>query len=205
MRRHGRISEKRKEYREVHEALRKRREELGIALLEEGGPSSPGRDKIARGGGGPFPKRYRVVSWFRNGSSDRADCGSSSSSSSGNNSSIDETTGENRAENDPLKIYLMVPENEVEATDESNVLDYLEHGEVITAVGKRRVAPSDPVRPEVLAASIIYNAGDPSVLRKHREVLWIEHDKGGWSPCAIDGVTRLVPIEDDGGGGGDPG
>lgn len=31
-----------------------------------------------------------------------------------------------------------------------------------------------------------------------QEGIWIEHDKGGWSPSVVDGMTRLVPIENSG-------
>jgi hypothetical protein len=94
---------------------------------------------------------------------------------------------------DGLAIYPFVPENDMEANDESNVLDWLDHGEIVTAVRKKKVADAnvDPPRMAVVAATAIYN-----VQHKIRtDILWIEHDKGGWSPSIVDGVTRLVPID----------
>ncbi len=94
---------------------------------------------------------------------------------------------------DGLAIYPFVPEDEVEANDESNVLDWLDQGEIVTAIRSKKVAdesvPPPPIA--VKAATLIYNV-QPKI---HRDVLWIEHDRGGWSPTIVDGTTRLIPID----------
>ena len=94
---------------------------------------------------------------------------------------------------DGLAIYPFVPEDQVEADDESNVLDRLGHGEIVTAIRSKKVADeSVPPPPMVVkAATLIYNV-QPKI---HRYVLWIEHDRGGWSPTIVDGATRLIPID----------
>jgi hypothetical protein len=115
------------------------------------------------------PQRYRVVS-----------------SKISNSTSCDD-------DDDGLAIYGFVPETDMEANDESNVLDWLDHGEIVTAFRRKKVTDTnvDPPRMAVVAATAIYN-----VQHKIRtDILWIEHDKGGWSPSIVDGVTRLVPID----------
>lgn len=114
------------------------------------------------------PQRYRVVS----------------SSNNSNNTSYE----------DGLAIYPFVPENAVEANDESNVLDRLDTGEIVTAVRRKSVADAsaEPPRMSVVAATAIYNVQ----LKIRTDILWIEHDRGGWSPCIVDGETRLIPVEE---------
>ena len=116
------------------------------------------------------PCRYRVV-------------GSNNSNS---------TSGENYE--DCLAIYPFVPEDEVESNDESNVLDRLCHGEIVTAVRKKSVADANaaPPRMAVVAATAIYNVQH----QIRTDILWIEHDRGGWSPSIVDGVIRLIPVDD---------
>ena len=63
-----------------------------------------------------------------------------------------------------LNVYLNVPDDFLEAEDETNIYGQLEHGEIVTAVGPR-------------------------------QGIWIEHDKGGWSPMFdTNGRTRLAPL-----------
>eukprot|EP00536_Pseudo-nitzschia_multiseries_P003881 jgi/Psemu1/8740/gm1.8740_g len=189
MRRAGRIEEKRKEYRAIHESLRNRQEQLGLVVVP-GGEQPNTSPKFGSNGGRDeqSPRRYRVVSSCRGNNNNN---NNSSSSEDGNGSGNDGDDDE-----DLLKIYLVVPENEAEASDRSNVLDCLKHGEVVTSIQQRTVSSGEPVRPAVVAASIIYNIDPATTMLKQRDVLWIEHDKGGWSPSIVDGVTRLVPIDD---------
>lgn len=164
MRRAGRIEEKRKERRDMYESLRKRQDKLDMPrTLLPTG--KPNNEEDAT------PQRYRVVS--------------------SNNSNI--TSCDDDDDDGGLAIYGFVPENDMEANDESNVLDWLNHGEIVTAVRRKKVTDTnvDPPRMAVMAVAAIYN-----VQHKIRtDILWIEHDKGGWSPSIVDGVTRLVPID----------
>ncbi len=92
-----------------------------------------------------------------------------------------------------LAVYPYVPDDEMEADDQSNVLDWLDHGEIVTAIRSKTVADARAPPPPlaVVAATLIYNI-DPKI---QRDVLWIEHDRGGWSPTIVDGKTRLIPLD----------
>jgi len=63
-----------------------------------------------------------------------------------------------------LNVYMFIPQDEYEINDRSNIMDQLKDGEIVTSVG-----------------------GD-------EKGGWIEHDRGGWSPTVVDGITRLIPI-----------
>eukprot|EP00535_Pseudo-nitzschia_heimii_P008707 CAMPEP_0197180950 /NCGR_PEP_ID=MMETSP1423-20130617/5380_1 /TAXON_ID=476441 /ORGANISM="Pseudo-nitzschia heimii, Strain UNC1101" /LENGTH=260 /DNA_ID=CAMNT_0042631099 /DNA_START=185 /DNA_END=964 /DNA_ORIENTATION=- len=168
MRRAGRIEEKRKEGRVIFDSLRKRQDELGI-------PRTLYKTK-SRNADNKKPQMYRVVS-------------------SNKNKNYNGTSMEND-DDDCLAIYPFVPEGDVEANDESNILDRLRDGEIVTAVRQQRVIDENaaPLPMAVVAATAIYN-----VQHKIRtDILWIEHDRGGWSPSIVDGVTRLVPVNEDG-------
>eukprot|EP00531_Pseudo-nitzschia_arenysensis_P008089 CAMPEP_0116115594 /NCGR_PEP_ID=MMETSP0329-20121206/587_1 /TAXON_ID=697910 /ORGANISM="Pseudo-nitzschia arenysensis, Strain B593" /LENGTH=235 /DNA_ID=CAMNT_0003609031 /DNA_START=121 /DNA_END=828 /DNA_ORIENTATION=- len=160
MRRAGRIEQKRKERREIFDALRKRQDELGMPQT------------LFRKRKDPKPKKYLVVS-----ATDKSDNYNGTVSSNG----------------DGLAIYPYIPDDEVEANDESNILDWLDHGEIVTAIRSKTVADESVPPPPmaVMAATAIYNI-DPKI---QRDVLWIEHDRGGWSPTIVDGTTRLIPLD----------
>lgn len=81
---------------------------------------------------------------------------------------------------DPLKVYLFIPENKWDLNDESNVIYRLDHGEVITSTKTETIRGVDNKQQQQLTTTT---------------VLWIEHDRGGWSPSIVDGITRLVLIE----------
>lgn len=105
-----------------------------------------------------------------------------------------DTIVQSHGECNGLAVYPFVPEDEVEANDESNILDWLEHGEIVEAIRTKKVSDDSVTPPSmaVMAATLIYNVPN----KIETDVLWIEHDKGGWSPTIVDGVTRLIPIND---------
>ena len=162
MRRAGRIEEKRKERRDMYESLWKRQDELGIR-----------KDMYKRVGDAKDtkPRKFKVAP---------------PSNNSANN------TITKFDYDDGLAIYAYVPENAVEANDESNVVDRLDPGEIIVAkrIKKFPDANAPPPRLAVVAATAIYNVQNSI----RTDILWIEHDRGGWSPSFVDGVRRLVPI-----------
>jgi len=146
-------------------SLRKRQDELGIARTIFTKDSEHEQQQKKA------PQRFRVV--YQQHSS---------------NNNINNNNDEG------LAIYPFVPESEVEANDESNVLDWLDHGEIVTAVRQKKVVDANlpPPRMAVVAATAIYNVQNTIQTR----ILWIEHDKGGWSPSIVNGVTRLVPVDE---------
>ena len=162
MRRAGRIEQKRKERRKMFESLRKRQDELGIQRT-----IARTTDRWKK----MTPTKYIVIT-----------------PKSPQNGTIVQSDGDCNG----LAVYPFVPEDEVEARDESNILDWLEHGEIVEAVRAKKVTDDSvpPPSTAVMAAAMIYNV--PSKIQS--EILWIEHDKGGWSPTIVDGVTRLIPI-----------
>jgi hypothetical protein len=123
------------------------------------------------------PERYRVVS----------------SNNNNNNNSNNVDVDVDNVNNFLLKVYLFLPENDWDANDESNVFDRLNHGEIITSINKEKISAST-------SASDSNNNTDNDTddyLSVGEEVIWIEHDRGGWSPTTVDGIIRLIPILDD--------
>lgn len=188
MRRAGRIEEKRKERRSIYESLTKRQDELGISRILPTSKTSNTDDDDDD----TAPQRYRVVSSNNKNNNNNND----NNVDDDTNTSKDSDNDIDNNDEEGLAIYLFVPENDSEANDKSNVLDLLHHGEIVTAVQKKKVADANaaPLRMAVVAATAIYNVQH----NIQTDILWIEHDKGGWSPAIVDGVTRLIPIDDDG-------
>lgn len=171
MRRAGRIEDKRKERRDMYEALYERQGELGMPRTLNTRDTRLSKDQP--------PQRYKVVA---------SNCIRNLNNTSQINNNFNDEDG--------LAIYPFVPEGEVETNDASNILDNLEQGEIITAMRKKTVVDSsvNPPRMAVVAATAIYNVQHTM----HTDILWIEHDKGGWSPSVVNGVTRLVPVDENG-------
>jgi len=88
-----------------------------------------------------------------------------------------------------LNVYLNIPETEYEANDQTNILCRLGHGDIVRSVSSMISSSS--------SASSSYSVNGSTSSSKSLEVNWIEHDMGGWSPTIVDGMTRLVPIDDD--------
>lgn len=171
MRRAGRIEEKRKERRDMYEALHKRQDELGMPRTLNNRDTRLSKDQ---------PQRYKVVA----------------SNSNPYLNSTSQNNSNNFDDEDGLAIYPFVPESEVEINDTSNILDSLQQGEIITAMRKKRVVDFsvNPPPMAVVAAKAIYNVQT----KIQTDILWIEHDKGGWSPSVVNGVTRLIPVDENG-------
>jgi len=230
MRRAGRIEEKRKAQRAMYESLLKRREELGITTTTTTTTTTTMLPKKTTPSTATLPQKYRVVCRSESNRGGNSNSSDTAAANDHTTNDIDRACDDDDVDDSSLllEIYLFVPENEAEASDESNILDRLRHGEIVTSIQKRTVRcsrssssnnnntsterarrPADVAK--ILAASIIYNVDtgiDPftPVLRGQRggdddddddHVLWIEHDKGGWSPSMVDGILRLVPLDDD--------
>ena len=73
----------------------------------------------------------------------------------------------------------MIPDNDLEANDKTNIFDRLNHGDIITSVCQRKVPNT-------------FNSRDND--KDTDLIIWIEHDQGGWSPSTVNGVQRLIPI-----------
>jgi hypothetical protein len=87
-----------------------------------------------------------------------------------------------------LNVYLNIPETESEACDETNIMGRLRHGEIVRSMSTSEQRPSQQHQPQRK-----YVEGRATATT----TIWIEHDKGGWSPTVVDGMTRLVPINED--------
>ena len=195
IRRAGRIEGKRKERRAMFESFRKRQEELGI-IIQQPIIQSTKKNKDNK------PQRYRVVSSNKKSSSNESKNGNIDISDSDSDKStpvVDENTntknddnGNDNDDDDLLKVYLFVPENDFDANDETNVFDRLRNGEIVTSVRrKKRVVKIN----DDDAKSNNNNKNQSSNNNNENVVIWIEHDRGGWSPSIVAGVTRLIPIE----------
>merc|ERR1740130_1616600 len=120
------------------------------------------------------PQRYRVVS--------------SSNIHSNSNSNRNSTAYHD--DDDLLKVYIFVPEDDWDANDESNVLERLNHGEIITSINQEitsssssssttstnnnnksssSLSSSSKTKTTTSASTI-----DPNFVV---EVTWIEHDR----------------------------
>merc|ERR1712238_547907 len=105
----------------IYTALRKRQKELGI--VQVGDHKNRVAEKVMKK---TQPQRYRVVS--------SVDIHTSYNS---NNSTTAYQQDEHIPDdNDLLKVYIFVPENDWDANDESNVLERLKHGDIITSINK---------------------------------------------------------------------
>jgi len=188
MRRFGRIEEKRKERVMIYTSLRKRQKELGIVQVDH--KHIMVAEKMNK-----TPQRYRVVS----------------SSDIHNSDNRNSTAYQDKDDDDDLlKVYIFVPEDDRDANDESNVLERLNHGEIITSINQEITSSSSSSSTTTstnnkssslssssktkTTTSSSASTIDPNFVV---EVTWIEHDRGGWSPCIVDGITRLIPIDDD--------
>merc|ERR1712238_47354 len=173
----------------IYTALRKRQKELGI--VQVGDHKNRVAEKMMKK---TQPQRYRVVS-----SSDIIH------TSKNNNSSTTYQQDEHKYDdNDLLKVYIFVPENDWDANDESNVLERLKHGDIITSINKeitssKTTTTSNSKSLSLLSTSKTKTTSTPSTIDPNFvvDVTWIEHDRGGWSPSIVNGVTRLIPIDDD--------
>mmetsp|Transcript_34268 Transcript_34268/g.37034 ORF Transcript_34268/g.37034 Transcript_34268/m.37034 type:complete len:423 (-) Transcript_34268:63-1331(-) len=182
MRRFGRIEEKRKERVMIYTALRKRQKELGI--VQVGDHKNRVAEKMMQN---TQPQRYRVVS---------------PSDILHNSKSINNSTtynDHNHDDDDLLKVYIFVPENDWDANDESNVLERLNHGDIITSINKEITSSKTTTTNSKSSASKTKTTSTPSTIDPNFvvDVTWIEHDRGGWSPSIVNGITRLIPIDDD--------
>jgi len=91
---------------------------------------------------------------------------------------------------DLLKVYLFVPENDSDSTDESNIFDQLRNGEIVTLLSMKRVLVES--RNYIGVNKTASDDKTPT-----QEIIWIEHDRGGWSPSIVDGITRLIPMRNE--------
>lgn len=213
MRKYGRMVDKQKAPRTMQDSLKKRKEELGI---RERAPRLPlptdnrSDEKIKT----TVPRKYRVVpSSMDNDNSNSND----NTDGSGNKRNDNDAAANDDNSEDLLKIYLFVPEDEIDASDESNVMDRLQNGEIVTSERTKTVAEANDeaaaaaaaeaarVPVAVAAARAIYNVPGPAppASASPSGVLWIEHDRGGWSPSVVNGATRLIPIDGNDDGGSD--
>jgi len=127
------------------------------------------------------PERYRVVS--------------SNNNNNNNSNNVDVDVDVDNVNNFLLKVYLFLPENDWDANDESNVFDRLDHGEIITSINKEKITASASASASDSNINPDNDTDDYSSVGE--EVIWIEHDRGGWSPTTVDGIIRLIPILDD--------
>jgi hypothetical protein len=106
-----------------------------------------------------------------------------SSSKSGSSESIGRSMNWNEQ---LLNVYLLIPETDYEATDETNIMGQLRHGEVVRSMTTTTAA-----------ATLDTSTGSTTKPNNtYGRICWIEHDKGGWSPTVVDGMTRLIPIDE---------
>merc|ERR1712238_230042 len=130
MRRFGRIEEKRKERVMIYTALRKRQKELGI--VQVGDHKNRVAETMMKN---TQPQRYRVVS-----SSDIIHTSSKNKNSTTTYQQDEHIPDDD--DDDLLKVYIFVPENDWDANDESNVLERLNHGEIITSINQEITSSS---------------------------------------------------------------
>merc|ERR1712238_308029 len=172
----------------IYTALRKRQKELGI--VQVGDHKNRVAEKMMKK---TQPQRYRVVS-----SVDIIH------TSKNNNSTAYQQDEHIPDDNDLLKVYIFVPENDWDANDESNVLERLKHGDIITSINKeitssKTTTTTNSKSLSLSSTSKTKTTSTPSTIDPNFivDVTWIEHDRGGWSPSIVNGVTRLIPIDDD--------
>ena len=200
MRRAARIAELRKERVTVtiYKSLRQRQKELGLvttteeeAIKSTEDPTSSNnrkkKNKTTRKKKA-MPQRYRVVSSAMINNRNQNNNNNNNNTSS--NAYEDATSGRY----DALNVYLFLPENNLDLNDKSNIIYRLDHGEIITSTTKKTVlvAAEDDKQQ---AQQQQQKQQQQQQQQQSTAVLWIEHDRGGWSPSIVNGVTRLVPIE----------
>merc|ERR1711865_723856 len=198
MRRATRMGELRKERVTVtiYKSLRQRQKELGLvttteeeAIKSTDDPTSSNsrkkKNKTTRNKKA-MPQRYRVVSSAMINTRNQNNNNNNNTSS---HACEDATSGRY----DALNVYLFLPENNLDLNDKSNIIYRLDHGEIITSTTKKTVPVA--VEDDKQQAQQQQQKQQQQQQQQSTAVLWIEHDRGGWSPSIVNGVTRLVPIE----------
>jgi len=200
MRRAARIAELRKERVTVtiYKSLRQRQKELGLvttteeeAIKSTDDPTSSNsrkkKNKTTRNKKA-MPQRYRVVS------SAMINTRNQNNNNNNNNTSSHVCEDATSGRYDALNVYLFLPENNLDLNDKSNIIYRLDHGEIITSTTKKTV-PVAVEDDKQQAQQQQQKQQQQQQQQQSTAVLWIEHDRGGWSPSIVNGVTRLVPIE----------
>jgi len=200
MRRAARIAELRKERVTVtiYKSLRQRQKELGLvttteeeAIKSTDDPTSSNsrkkKNKTTRNKKA-MPQRYRVVSSAMINTRNQ-----NNNNNNNNNTSSHACEDATSGRYDALNVYLFLPENNLDLNDKSNIIYRLDHGEIITSTTKKTVPVA--VEDDKQQAQQQQQKQQQQQQQQSTAVLWIEHDRGGWSPSIVNGVTRLVPIE----------
>ena len=200
MRRAARIAELRKERVTVtiYKSLRQRQKELGLvttteeeAIKSTEDPTSSNnrkkKNKTARKKKA-MPQRYRVVSSAMINNRNQ-----NNNNNNNNNTSSNACEDATISHYDALNVYLFLPENNLDLNDKSNIIYRLDHGEIITSTTKKTVLVA--AEDDEQQAQQQQQKQQQQQQQQSTAVLWIEHDRGGWSPSIVNGVTRLVPIE----------
>ena len=200
MRRAARIAELRKERVTVtiYKSLRQRQKELGLVTTTEeevikstDDPTSSNsrkkKNKTTRNKKA-MPQRYRVVSSAMINTRNQ-----NNNNNNNNNTSSHACEDATSGRYDALNVYLFLPENNLDLNDKSNIIYRLDHGEIITSTTKKTVPVA--VEDDKQQAQQQQQKQQQQQQQQSTAVLWIEHDRGGWSPSIVNGVTRLVPIE----------